>query len=112
MKLRPPLLLLPLLPPPKPSPLRLLLLPLLPLPMPSPLKALPLRPPPLLPLPRLAPPPRTLPLLLPLPRRSNSSPGEEKANLRVGFFYVLTDGMPSDQHTQKTPDMPAFFCFR
>jgi len=112
LKLRPPLLLLPLLPPPKPSPLRLLLLPLLPLPMPSPLKALPLRPPPLLPLPRLAPPPRTLPLLLPLPRRSNSSPGEEKANLRVGFFYVLTDGMPSDQHTQKTPDMPAFFCFR
>lgn len=94
MKLRP--LLLP--PPLMPSPLKLLLPPLLLLLMPSPLKALPL--PLLMPSlrkallllpPRLVPPPRTpLPLLLPLPKRSNSFSGEEKANLRVGFFYACT----------------------
>ncbi|MBP7445470.1 MAG: hypothetical protein KA855_11345, partial [Zoogloea sp.] len=28
---------------------------------------------------------------------------------RRTFFYALTDRMPSGQHTQKTPDMPAFF---
>lgn len=111
MKLRPPLLLLP----PKPSPLK----PLLPLlPMPSLLKAL-LLPPLAMPsrltllplplLPRLVPPPRT-PLLLPLPlpKRSNSFPGEEKANLRVGFFTpVLIAHRAGEQ--QKTPGLPALF---
>ena len=28
---------------------------------------------------------------------------------RRTFFYALTDRMPSGQHTQKAPDMPAFF---
>lgn len=114
MKLRPPLL------PPPPKPSRLKLLPPLPLRllMPSPLKALlPLRP--LMPsrltllplplLPRLVPPPRT-PLLLPLPlpKRSNSFPGEEKANLRVGFFTSVPIACVAGEQ-QKTPGLPAFF---
>lgn len=112
MKLRPPLL----PPPPKSSPLKLLPLPLRLL-MPSPLKALLL--PPLMPSrltllplplpPRLVPPPRT-PLLLPLPlpKRSNSFPGEEKANLRVGFFTSILSARRAGEQ-QKTPGLPAFF---
>jgi hypothetical protein len=60
-----------------PSPLKLPLRP----PMPSPLKPL-LRPP-------LATPLNTLLLPLRPPRRSNSS-CVEKANPRVGFFYVCS----------------------
>jgi len=108
LKLRPPLL----PPPPKSSPLKLLPLPLRLL-MPSPLKALLL--PPLMPSrltllpPRLVPPPRT-PLLLPLPlpKRSNSFPGEEKANLRVGFFTSILSARRAGEQ-QKTPGLPAFF---
>ncbi len=108
MKLRPPLL----PPPPKSSPLKLLPLPLRLL-MPSPLKALLL--PPLMPSrltllpPRLVPPPRT-PLLLPLPlpKRSNSFPGEEKANLRVGFFTSILSARGAG-HKKNTPGLPAFF---
>ncbi len=45
-----------------------------------------------------------LPIYQPPTRQPLLSPNRAK-----NLFYALTDRMPSGQHTQKTPDMPAFF---